>query len=167
MLPYDIIFHIASYADLDARRALGVPPRKLNPTLLATMEAKLTRKYLSQHKQRCLVNDHHIDAISSIIPIYKDPETRDGGNHPAPSLPETSLTKACYVVYYINIDTVMFTFYEGIMTMKHIPDEIVVFNTRDLIRGNMITTDGARTTKVYKSSGLYTGVTAYNMKILR
>jgi hypothetical protein len=40
-LPYEIIERIAHFADIDSRRALGFPPRRLSPQLLAFMERRV------------------------------------------------------------------------------------------------------------------------------
>jgi hypothetical protein len=46
MLPHELIEHVASFCDLDGRRALGMPPRKLVvPTgLRADLDALVTKQ---------------------------------------------------------------------------------------------------------------------------
>jgi hypothetical protein len=65
-LPYDILAHIASFADADTRRAMGFPPRPLSPTILVDMNNKLTKKYASQY----------FGLRSTLQFISKDPDTK-------------------------------------------------------------------------------------------
>lgn len=48
-LPYDILELIAGYTDIDSRRAMGFPPRRIAQDTLQHMNDLIERKYSSQY----------------------------------------------------------------------------------------------------------------------
>ena len=63
-LPWDLIERIASFADIDARRALGIPPRKLPKSDFVPRPIKPTTwRYFSAIKKLIYINfDESYDA---------------------------------------------------------------------------------------------------------
>lgn len=49
-IPYDIIELIGSYADMDTRRNMGLPPRKIPKETVARMEKLLDRRHQLQYR---------------------------------------------------------------------------------------------------------------------
>ena len=50
LLPRDVIEHIASFADIDTRRALGIKPNKLDQQFIEQMNKMINKKYATQCK---------------------------------------------------------------------------------------------------------------------
>lgn len=48
-LPYDILEHIANYADIDTRRYMGFKPRKLNKAIIDKMDELIAKRQSLQN----------------------------------------------------------------------------------------------------------------------
>jgi hypothetical protein len=56
MLPYDVLEHIASFADIDTRRAMGFSPRSLPPSNLSfPLRAADTRRIILNDRTHLFV----------------------------------------------------------------------------------------------------------------
>lgn len=156
MLPYDVLENIASFADADSRRALGFLPRPLDHNLLTIMNNKLSKKYAAQYRGRSSTQAC-LNVISTLQLISKHFETSSTTLH----------TKACYIAYYIDNDSTVFTFYEGLLYFPIGYPQHAVISNRGLIRGDMVVINKDGDVKRYNSRGIATRVSSYNMSLLQ
>ena len=145
LLPRDVIEHIASFADIDTRRALGIKPNKLDQQFIEQMNKMINKKYATQCKEYSYI-------ISTVCFIDKK--------------------KLLYITYNTDNDIKSFTFYEGrVQVVKYrILDTLkgtftyrpyAIMDSTDIIRGDATIVDKNGLIQTYKSIGLATRITEY------
>jgi hypothetical protein len=68
-LPFDLLEKIADMADIDTRRHMGFPPRKLCTHRLKAMEYKIRRRSTMQHKYLEVIGGNLVYVCSTVMPI--------------------------------------------------------------------------------------------------
>ena len=68
-LPFDLLEKIADVADIDTRRHMGFPPRKLCSHRLKAMEYNIRRRSSMQHKYLETIGETLVYVCSTLMPI--------------------------------------------------------------------------------------------------
>lgn len=59
-IPFDIVAHIGSYADIDTRRYMGLPPRRISKTVLKDAQAMLDQVT----RKQVVLNQNHLTVFA-------------------------------------------------------------------------------------------------------
>jgi hypothetical protein len=68
-LPFDLLEKIADMADIDTRRHMGFPPRKLCTERLKAVEDMLGRRSAMQHHYLQVIEENLVYVCSTVMPI--------------------------------------------------------------------------------------------------
>jgi len=149
-LPYDILELIAGYTDIDSRRAMGFPPRKIAQDMLQHMNDLIERKYSSQY----------IGCDGEITTFLVTGKT-------------DRITSGMYLSYAYDHDYLMIIHTNGILRVRNDIVNIytIYFSTNDIVRSiqynihNAFDRDPMLTT--CENCGVGTNLTKQNWETIR
>ena len=147
MLPNDMLQVIADFADIDSRRYMGFPPRKIPTDVLSRMNGMMERKHLTKY--------HGYDGqITAFL---------------ATSSVDDGIMSAMYVRYHYDIDELQVLHTTGVFRCPCL--NAVAFDTANIVRSvDYHTSDAFGENPLctsYENAGLLCRVSPFNYSSIR